>query len=215
LNGKIQVTSSDEKTGIQAVNHLKTTPARLGVKKRIESEYTRNGTTCLIAGKDICTGKIISYHLGQTRTEIDYLNHIKAIVATAPSKAHVIVADQLNTHKSESLVRWIASECNVKIDLGIKGKSGILKSQITRMEFLEDKTHKIRFLYTPKHCSWMNQIENWFGLLQKKVIKRGQFNSIKQLEDKVAAFITYYNNCLANSYHWKSEGEKYRHKLAI
>ena len=213
MNGKIQVTSSDEKTGIQAVNHLKTTPARLGVKKRIESEYTRNGTTCLIAGKDICTGKIISYHLGQTRTEIDYLNHIKAIVATAPSKAHVIVADQLNTHKSESLVRWIASECNIKIDLGIKGKSGILKSQITRMEFLEDKTHKIRFLYTPKHCSWMNQIENWFAILERKVIRNGQFDSVKTLNTDIDNFIEYYNRVLAKPIRWTFSGEKYRTKI--
>ena len=213
MTGVIKVTSSDEKTGIQAVSHLKTTPEKPGQQKRIESEYTRNGTSCLIAGRDICTGKIISYHLGQTRTEKDYLNHIKSIVATDPTKNHVIVADQLNTHKSESLVRWIASECNIRIDLGVKGKSGILKSQITRMAFLENKQHKIRFLFTPKHCSWMNQIENWFAILERKVIRNGQFDSIKILNTDIANFISYYNNILAKPIKWTFSGEKYRTKI--
>jgi len=213
LTGKIKVTSSDEKTGIQAVSHLKTTSEKLGQKKRIESEYKRNGTTCLIAGRDIATGKIISFHLGNTRTEFDYLNHIKSIVATAPDKNHVIVADQLNTHKSESLVRWIASQCNIKIDLGIKGKYGILKSQKTRMKFLENKKNKIRFLYTPKHCSWMNQIENWFATLERKVITHGQFDSVKFLNTDIENFISYYNSLLAKPMKWTFSGEKYRTKI--
>ncbi len=213
LSGEIKVTSSDEKTGIQAISHLKTKSASAGQKKRIESEYTRNGTTCLIAGRDICTGKIISYNLGQTRTENDYLNHVKSIVATAPSKAHVIVADQLNTHKSESLVRWIASECNLNIDLGIKGKSGILKSQKTRMAFLENDQHKIRFLYTPKHCSWMNQIENWFSTLERKVIRYGQFKSVDILNTDIANFISYYNELLSKPMMWTFSGETYRKSI--
>ncbi len=207
------MTSSDEKTGIQSICHLKTTPVNQGVTKRIESEYTRNGTTCLIAGKDICTGKIVSHYLGQTRTENDYLNHIKSIVATAPNKKHVIVADQLNTHKSESLVRWIASECNIETDLGKKGKSGVLKSQITRMEFLENLQHKIRFLYTPKHCSWMNQIENWFAILERKVIRNGQFDSVKILNSDIDHFISYYNKVLAKPILWTFSGKCYRNKI--
>ena len=88
LNGTIKATSSDEKTGIQAISHLKITPERKGVTKRVESEYKRNGTTCLIAGKDICTGKIISYNLGPTRTEKDYLNHIKSILWTFSGESY-------------------------------------------------------------------------------------------------------------------------------
>lgn len=192
---------------------MKITPAKPGIKKRIESEYVRNGTTCLIAGRDVCTGKIISYNLGQTRTEVDYLNHIKAIVATAPDKPHVIVADQLNTHKSESLVRWIASLCEINIDLGVKGKFGILKSQKTRMEFLESEQHKVRFLYSPKHCSWMNQIENWFAILERRVIRNGQFDSVEILNKDIEDFISYYNEVLAKPIIWTFSGEKYRTKI--
>lgn len=139
--------------------------------------------------------------------------HVKDIVATDPDKNHIIICDQLNTHKSESLVRWIASQTYGDIDLGIKGKKGILKSQKTRMKFLENEKHKIRFLYTPKHCSWMNQIENWFGILQKKVIRYGQFCSVANLENNITEFIRYYNEILAKPINWGFNAEKYRQKI--
>ena len=188
---------------------------RIGKLKRIESEYIRNGTTCLIASRDIKTGELNAYTLGQTRKEDDFLEHAKEIVATQPNKKHIIICDQLNTHKSASLVKWIADECyGNKIDLGIKGKQGILKSQKSRMIFLENKKHKIRFYYTPKHCSWMNQIENWFGILQRKVIKHGDFNSVGNLDHQIVDFITYYNKILSKPMEWSFNTVKYRQKLA-
>jgi len=188
---------------------------KAGKDKRVETEYVRNGTTCLIAARDVATGAISSYSLGQTRKEEDYLSHVKDIVAADPGKDHIIVCDQLNTHKSASLVRWIASQAYDNIDLGTKGKEGILKSQKSRMEFLEKKDHKIRFVYTPKHCSWMNQIENWFGILQKRVIRYGQFCSVDKLEDNIVEFIRYYNRVLVKPVNWIFNAEKYRQKLRI
>ncbi len=181
--------------------------------KRIDPEYKRNGTSCLIASRDVKTGKINTYLLGGTRKEKDYLEHIKSIVATDTNGEHIIICDQLNTHKSASLVEWIAKQIVYKGDLGIKRRKGILKSVKSRMKFLEDKSHRIRFLYTPKHCSWMNQIENWFGLLERKVIRKGEFNSTQVLEEKINAFILYFNKCMASSYNWKFQGEKYRRKF--
>lgn len=179
-----------------------------GSPEKVEAEYKRNGTQCLIAAKDLKTGKIPVYSIGQTRTEFDYLNHIKAIANLRPDENTVIFCDQLNTHKSESLVNWIAEIIGYTGELGIKGKEGILESQKTRMAFLEDTSHKIRFIYTPKHCSWINQIENWFGILQRKVIKRGNFSTIQDLEKKMIDFIIYYNNCMAKACKWKSKCEK-------
>ncbi len=179
-----------------------------GYVEKVESEYQRNGTQCLIASKDIKTGKIAEYSIGQTRTELDYLTHIQNIVKTNPKEKTVIFCDQLNTHKSETLVYWIAQTIRYVGELGIKGKEGILKSQETRQAFLEDESHKIRFLYTPKHCSWINQIENWFGILQRKVIRRGNFTSTQDLEQKIIDFIIYYNKCLAKPCRWKSKCEK-------
>ena len=137
----------------------------------------------------------------------------KKRIAAQPDKKHIIVCDQLNTHKSASLVEWAASVCHGSIDLGTKGKNGILKSQKTRMEFLEDERHRIRFCYTPKHCSWMNQIENWFGVLERKVIKHGEFISVDSLEKQISDFIGYYNEILSKPVNWSFDTVKYRRKL--
>lgn len=210
----VTVSCSDEKTGIQALSNLKTEPARPGQCERIDPEYKRNGTTCLIASREVSTGKINAFQLGKSRKEEDYLDHVKQIVSNDPEGKHIIICDQLNIHKSASLVQWVAQQNGHSGDLGDKKKrKGILGNQKNRMKFLEDKNHRIRFLYTPKHCSWMNQIENWFGLLERKVVKHGQFKSVLALEEKVAAFIQYYCAVLAKPYNWKSNGEKYRHKL--
>lgn len=204
------VTCSDEKTGIQAISHLKTQAPKKGRIRRVDPEYKRNGTTCLIAGLDVKTGGISNYTQGGTRNEEDYLKHIQEIVSNHPDDKHIIVCDQLNTHKSASLAKWVAGQIGFDGDLGTKGKKGILCSMKSRMEFLEDKTHRIRFQFTPKHCSWMNQIENWFGFLQRRVIKDGQFGSVNLLESKIEKFIVYYNDFLVKPRNWKFKGEKYR-----
>ena len=213
-DNEIVISSSDEKTGIQAISHSQISKMSVGKLKRIESEYIRNGTTCLIASRNIKTGRLNAYTLGQTRKEGDFLGHVQEIVATQPGKKHIIICDQLNTHKSASLVRWVASVCYETIDLGIKGKEGVLKSQKSRMGFLEDERHHVRFLYTPKHCSWMNQIENWFGILERKIIKHGEFISVESLEKQISDFICYYNNILSKPINWAFDTVKYRHKLA-
>ena len=76
----------------------------------------------------------------------------------------------------------------------------------TRQAFLEDETHSIRFVYTPKHCSWLNPIENWFAKLQKHTIKNGNFSSVKELEGKIEQYIEYYNKCLTKPLNWKFKG---------
>ena len=115
--------------------------------------------------------------------------------------------DQLNTHKSETLVRLVAKHDNLTEELGIKGKQGILKSMKTREEFLMDKSHSIVFHYTPKHCSWMNQIEIWFGILMKKVITRGNFSSKNDLKAKLLSFIDYFNETMAKPFKWRYQGK--------
>ncbi len=93
---------------------------------------------------------------------------------------------------SETLVRWIAQmEEYDEQQLGIKGQSGILKNMETRRAFLEREYHRVRFTFTPKHCSWLNPIENWFAKLQKHVIKNGNFSSVNQLQCKIEHYITF------------------------
>ena len=141
--------------------------------------------------------------LVQVVLSADFAQHIKAVIATAPKDGWIFIADQLNTHKSETLVRLVAAECDLNLELGEKGKSGILCSMESRAAFLSDPSHRIRFLYTPKHTSWLNQIEMWFGILVRKLLKRGNFTSVEQLQQKIRDFIDYFNQTLAKPFNWK------------
>lgn len=208
--------SVDEKTGIQALErHTGRAPKSKGSYQRQEFEYIRNGTTTLIAATNVENGKLVNYHMGPTRDEEDFANFIRETVNVLPELDKVvIIADQLNTHLSASLVEWIAQEQQyTKDQLGIKGKSGVLKNQQSRRRFLEDPGHRVRFVYTPKHCSWLNPIENWFAKLQRHVIKNGNFAAVKELECKIHRYIEYYNACLAKPIKWKFKGFEKNKKL--
>lgn len=89
-DNEITITGSDEKTGIQAINSIKTQPAQKGRMKRIDTEYKRNGTTCLMAALEVKTGKVLCHSQGPTRNEHDFLNHIQEIVATHPKGKYII-----------------------------------------------------------------------------------------------------------------------------
>jgi transposase len=128
------------------------------------------------------------------------------VIETVPEAGWVFIVDQLNTHKSETLVRLVARHCGIETDLGVKGKSGILASMPTRAAFLSSETHRIRFVYTPKHTSWLNQIEIWFSVLVRKVLRRGNFVSTEALKQRIEAFIAYFNRTMARAYKWTYQG---------
>lgn len=204
----IHVVSTDEKTGMQAKERIHPDrPPQPGQPERHEFEYKRHGTRCLIANFEIATGRVIAPTIGDTRTESDFVAHIRQTVAQASGDQWVFVADQLNTHKSAQLVEYVAQACGIKTPLGEKGKSGILKSMASRKVFLEDPTHRIRFVFTPKHCSWLNQVEIWFGILSRRLLKRGSFASKQELSERILAFIEYFNQHLAKPFQWTYIGK--------
>jgi hypothetical protein len=201
------IISTDEKTGIQALERAAPTlPMKPGLVERPEYEYIRQGTQCLIANFNVATGEIVAPSIGATRTEEDFAAHIAQTIATDPEAPWIFIVDQLNTHQSETLVKLVADACRIEEDLGEKEKRGVLKSMKTRAEFLSAASHRIRFLYTPKHTSWLNQIELWFSILVRRLLKRGNFTSIEDLRERILAFINYFNRTMAKPFKWTYTG---------
>ncbi len=100
-------------------------------------------------------------------------------------------------------VKLVASSCGITTDLGIKGKEGILQSMDSREAFLSDESHRIRFVYVPKHTSWLNQIECWFSILVRRLLKRSNFRSTEELSQKILDFIDYFNCHFALAICWE------------
>jgi hypothetical protein len=203
----VHVVSTDEITGVQALERAAPTqPMEPGQPERREFEYIRHGTQSMIINFKVATGQVITPSIGDTRTEADFTAHIQQTIASDPDGVWAFVVDQLNTHQSESLVRMVAEQCGITDDLGVKGKSGILQSMASRAAFLSDPTHRIQFVYVPKHTSWLNQVEIWLSILVRRVIKRGNFTSVADLKQKVLDFIAYFNRTMAKPFQWTYRG---------
>lgn len=198
--------STDEQTGIQALERAGATlPLQSGKVEKREHNYIRHGTPVLTANFCLHSGQIIAPTIADTRKEADFLVPIQQTVATAPHKQWIFIVDQLNTHMSASLVAWVAEMIKDPPKLGKKGSSGILKNKKSRKSDLSKPQHRIRFVYTPKHCSWLNPIENWFSSLTKRVIKRGNFTSKQDLKEKRLNYIQCYNQRLVKKYQWTNK----------
>jgi hypothetical protein len=198
----------DEKTGIQALERIAPTkPMRPGHIEKQEFEYVRHGTQTLIGNFEVATGRVIAPTVQQTRDEADFARHIEQTVATDAEAGWIFVGDNLTTHCSATLVLLVAGLCGIPAEsLGAKGKRGVLRSVSTRKEFLTDASHRVRFVYVPKHTSWLNQVEIWFSILARRVIRRGSFRSKEDLRDRILQFIDYFNRTMAQPFKWTYAG---------
>jgi transposase len=205
------VLSTDEMTGIQALERAAPTlPMQPGRVERREFEYVRHGTQSLIANFQVATGQVVAPSLGPTRTEADFAAHIARTIAADPAAGYVFLVDQLNTHRSESLVRLVAQAEGITADLGAKGEAGVLRSMASRAAFLGDPCRWIRFVYLPTHTSWLNQVEIWFSILVRRLLRRASFTSTDELRERILAFVAYANQH-AKPFRWTYTG---RHLMA-
>ena len=198
--------SCDELTAIQALERAaRTQPMQPGQVERCEFEYIRHGTLSMICNFDVVSGQVLQPSIGPSRTEVDFAAHIARTIDTDPDGMWVFITDQLNIHQSEALVRLIAERCGIEDELGVKGHTGILQSMVSRAAFLCDPNHRIQFVYVPKHTSWLNQVEIWLSILVRRVIKRGNFASVEALQERLLAFVAYFNQT-AKPFRWTYTG---------
>ena len=194
------VLSVDEKTSIQALQrrypHRPPKPGRI---ERIEHEYIRHGTCCLTAGLEVATGEIYG-HLTPNRPAEVFADFVESVCGEyAEARKIHFVLDNLNTHWHELTCQAVAKLSGCTLPQ--------IKTGPQRKTFLASADKRIVFHFTPSHASWLNQIEIWFGTLSRKLIRRGNFSSVADLEDKIIEFIQYYDEHSAHPYRWTYTGK--------
>ena len=192
----------DEKTGMQILQRkYPTQPAQPGRPEKREFEYIRHGTRALIASFVVPTGEVV-WDLGLTRTSSDFAAHLRRVVRHFRDWHQVTwVVDNLNTH-------WSLEVCEVLA--AVNGRSfwpRALKTGRQRRAFLSAEGYPYRFVFTPKHGSWLNQVELWFSVLARRFLRRGDFSSPAEFEARLRRFLDDYNEHQAHPYRWTYTGE--------
>jgi transposase len=196
------VVCCDEKTGMQVLERkTPTKPAQPGRRERREHEYIRHGTRVLINTLAVATGQI-AWTIGSTRKAPDFVAHLQQAYQRLPRMTRYDwVMDNLNTHWSLDVCRLVARWCKVPFE------PSKLKKGPQRRAFLSDPSHPHVFHFTPKHGSWLNQAELFFGVLQRRFLARGSFPSVKDFTRRLERFLQEYNTRHAHPYRWTYTGQ--------
>lgn len=172
------VLSVDEKTGMQAKSRTNPTkPARPGLAERQEFEYRRNGTAALFAALDVHTGEVI-WESKERNRSVDFISFLEHLDRVTPRDLTLhLVLDNGSSHVSKQTRAW-----------------------------LDSNGDRFELHHTPTHASWLNQIELFFSILGRRLLRRGEFASVTELVAKITAFITDYNQKAA-PFRWTYEGK--------
>jgi putative transposase len=154
----------DEKSQIQALNRTQPVlPMGLGYVEGITHDYVRHGTTTLFAALDIATGAVFTECKPRHRHQ-EFLSFLRRLDDAIPAGLDVhLIVDNYATHKHPKVRTWLAQRPRYQIH------------------------------YTPTYSSWLNQVERWFALITQRAIRRGSFSSVKELTEKIDAFVQNYN----------------------
>jgi DDE superfamily endonuclease len=196
------VLSSDEKTGMQILGRkYPTKPARPGQPAKREFEYIRYGTRSLLTTFVVPTGKVV-WDLGETRTSNDWVAHLRHVLQRYPDQqGYDWIVDNLNTHWSLEVCRLVAERCDVPL------VENDLRCGAQRRAFLSDPGHRVVFQFTPIHGSWLNQVELFFSVLSRQLLRHGDFASAAQFVDRLVSWLEEYNARKAHPYRWTYTGE--------
>lgn len=166
----------DEKTNLQPrPRKAKTLPAKPDLPVRLEHEYERKGAVNLFAAFDTRTGKVWGLSYERKRQE-EFIDFLEYLDKEIPSYITTIhvVLDNLSVHKGKKVQAWLI------------------------------KHPRFVFHHPPVHCSWMNQVEQWFSILQRKRLKIADFADKKALSQRLTAFIDEWN-IVAHPFHWSEK----------
>jgi transposase len=175
------VLSIDEKTGMQALSRSRTLQlAQPGRPGREDFEYRRNGTRCLFACFNVGTGKALG-RCTVSRTRADFLSFMDWVASTYRQRRVHVVLDNLNTHRNTSRGRFM-TEWN--------------------------RRHGKRFVfhYTPTHGSWLNQVELWFAIVSRRVLRHSHFRDPDELVEAIESFIDTWNETESHPFRWTYQG---------
>ena len=168
----------DEKSQIQALDRTQPLlPMKAGLPKRLTATYKRNGTTCLLAALAVHTGEITESRCVDRATSKEFLNFLKRLYRENPRKELHIILDNLSTHKEQEVQKWVKSK------------------------------KRVTFHYTPTYASWLNQVEIWFNIFTRDVLRGGVWRSKRALVSQIMEYIRNYNQLWAKPFRWTYTGE--------